>query len=360
MLNVSTMENEQDLGREEIRELAKKRLAKRGPSQELSEKDASKLIEDLTLHQEELNIQNEELKRIQVELEATRAKYFELYDLAPLGYVTLTPDLLIKEANLGASKLLRTNRASLMNKAISTFISPRSQEQLYLHFRRVASEGEQQNTFTIHRNDGSEILVQFESDLVKGPGKGFRSILTDVTALRRAEEALKKANEQLENKVQERTKELSESEAKYRTIGELIPFGIWTMDAQGRATYISPSFCELVGKSEDDILKFGWLDTLDPETVKRTISDWKKTIETGDFWNYTHHIMGKDGQYRYVLARGVPLKDDVGKVMGWGGVNIDITEQQRNEENLAAPNRTPTCCSSHASKPSARSTLSWT
>jgi PAS domain S-box-containing protein len=131
---------------------------------------------------------------------------------------------------------------------------------------------------------------------------------------------------------------IAESEKKYRSIGELIPFGIWTTDAQGQANYISSSFCELVGKSEEEILKFGWLGTLDPETVERTVSDWKKTIESGDFWNYTHRIMGQDGLWHYVLARGVPIKDEKGKVLGWGGVNIDITEQMKNEENLTRSN----------------------
>jgi PAS domain S-box-containing protein len=133
-------------------------------------------------------------------------------------------------------------------------------------------------------------------------------------------------------------KELADSEHIYRSIGELIPFGVWTTDAAGQATYISPSFCELVGKTEEEILRFGWLETLDPETLERTISEWKRTIATGGFWNRTHKVMGIDGQYHYVLARGAPIKDEEGAILGWGGVNIDLTEQKRNEENLARSN----------------------
>ncbi len=148
----------------------------------------------------------------------------------------------------------------------------------------------------------------------------FIASAVDITERKRAEQAL------------------AGSEKMYRSIGELIPFGVWTSDAQGQATYISPSFSELVGKSDEDILKFGWLDTLDPETVERTVSDWKKTIHSSDFWNYTHKVMGKDGQYHYVLARGVPIKDDSGKVLSWVGLNIDITDRKMVEDRLRRSN----------------------
>jgi PAS domain-containing protein len=131
-----------------LREQAKKRLERKTSVQDLSEKDPSALISELSIHQEELNIQNEELRRVQLELEASNAKYFRLYDLAPLGYITLTPDLVIKEANLAASTLFRMDRDVLINRNLSSFISPRSQELFYLHFRRVVEEaGKQQHTF---------------------------------------------------------------------------------------------------------------------------------------------------------------------------------------------------------------------
>ena len=111
-----------------------------------------KLVEELNLHQEELNIQNEELLRVQHELEATRAKYFELYDLAPVGYITLTNDLIIKEINLTTSKLLGINRKNIFDRGLSAFVSARSQESLYLHYRRLAQGKEKQvDTFLVRK-----------------------------------------------------------------------------------------------------------------------------------------------------------------------------------------------------------------
>ncbi len=169
--------------KEDLRKLAKERLEEKRLVVSTSEADALKLVEELGIHQEELLIQNEELKRIQGELEDSRAKYFELYDLAPVGYITLTKELIIKESNLVASNLLGIDRGAIINKGLSSFVSPKSQESFYLHFRRLANGHESQiHQIMFRRDDGKEIHVQLESNLVSGVfGVGFRSILTDIT-----------------------------------------------------------------------------------------------------------------------------------------------------------------------------------
>jgi chemotaxis family two-component system sensor kinase Cph1 len=203
---------DEDLERTSLRAMAEKRLEEQ-PRQAGTAGDYVKLIAELTIHQEELNIQNEELKRLQLELEETRTKYFELFDLAPLGYITLTPQLIVKEANLEASKILECDRGMLINRGISSFVSPGSLESLYLHYRRVA-EGQVRKAeiITIQRKNGTEVKIQFESNLVGNrPEKGIRSILTDVTKLKNTEEALKRSNNELELVVQARLKDLEKS-----------------------------------------------------------------------------------------------------------------------------------------------------
>jgi PAS domain S-box-containing protein len=184
-----------ELDQGELREKAKKRLDGKGIIQERSAEDNIKLVEELSLHQEELNIQNEELNRIQVELEATKAEYFELYDMAPVGYITITSELMIKDSNLAASKILGMDRSNIINKGLSSFISPSCQESLYLHYQRLSSGNEKQiHIFQVRGQEGDDHQVQFESNYVdEASGKGFRSILTDVTELKKAEAALQES-----------------------------------------------------------------------------------------------------------------------------------------------------------------------
>ena len=90
--------------------------------------EAAPLADELKLHKEELNLQNEELKRVQMELETSKAKYYELYDLAPVGYITLSPELFIKEANLAAAMLLGCEKNKLIGRALFVHLTrfPRS------------------------------------------------------------------------------------------------------------------------------------------------------------------------------------------------------------------------------------------
>jgi PAS domain S-box-containing protein len=174
---------EEILKKGELRDIARKRLEEKRPSREETDADAHKLIEELSIHQEELLIQNEELRRIQIELEESRTKYFELYDLAPVGYITLTRDLMIEEANLAASDLLGIDRNTLVNRGLSSFVMPRSREMLLLHYRRLDQGHEKQiHQFLFQKNSEREVLIQFESNLVKDShGIRYRSVLTDVT-----------------------------------------------------------------------------------------------------------------------------------------------------------------------------------
>ncbi len=183
-----------------LRDMAENRLKKEDEMQEGSTDNDRRLLQELRIHQEELKIQNEELQRIQQELEISKAKYFELYDLAPVGYITLTPELSIKESNLATSAMLGVERRDLIDKRLSTFVAPQSHESLYLHFRRLAQgKGQQKHTFLLRRQDGNEVHVQFFSNLVDGGAvKGFRSILTDVSELRDAQQKQKEYGEDLE------------------------------------------------------------------------------------------------------------------------------------------------------------------
>ena len=106
-----------------------------------SPEEAGHLLHELQVHQIELEMQNEELRRAQGELEASRARYFDLYDLAPVGYFTISEQGLVLEANLTGAGLLGVGRSALVKQPLTRFILPEDQDIYYRHRKQLFETG---------------------------------------------------------------------------------------------------------------------------------------------------------------------------------------------------------------------------
>jgi len=104
---------------------------------DISSDEIQSLLLELQIHHVELEIQNEELLKTQADLEASRDSYAQLFDLAPVGYVTLDKGLVIVNANLQASTLMGTERLTLVGSRITDFIRPEDQDAFYLFSRKI-------------------------------------------------------------------------------------------------------------------------------------------------------------------------------------------------------------------------------
>ena len=103
--------------------------------------DSADAVHDLLVHQVELEMQNEELRRLQAALEADRARYFELFDLAPVGYLTLDGKNLISEANLTSAQQFGLPREKLVKRPFSRVILPADQDIFYLARKALPADG---------------------------------------------------------------------------------------------------------------------------------------------------------------------------------------------------------------------------
>src|SRR5512140_3177968 len=103
----------------------------------LSPEEMRRTFHELRVHQIELELQNEELRQAQAELDAARARYFDLYNLAPVGYCTVSEQGLILEANLTAAALLGVARTDLVQRPLTSFILPEDQDIYYLYRKQL-------------------------------------------------------------------------------------------------------------------------------------------------------------------------------------------------------------------------------
>lgn len=135
---------------------------------------------------------------------------------------------------------------------------------------------------------------------------------------------------------QQRLAEIAARDADlvYRAIGESIDFGVWTCDADGRITYVSPSLLRLVGMTMEQAAGDGLLSALHPDEVEPTRLAWNRCVRTGGLWDVEHRFRGTDGEYHPTLARGVPIRDTSGRIVRWAGINLDIGRLKRTQQEL--------------------------
>jgi PAS domain S-box-containing protein len=157
----------------------------------LSPEVARRALHELRVHQIELEMQNEELRRTQEELEVSRERYFDLYDLAPVGYFTLSEQGLILEANLTAAKLLGVARGALVKRPLSRFILPGDQDIHYWHRKQFLETGAPQSwELRLLRKDAAPFWARVEATTSRDADGAavWRVVVSDITESKRTEE----------------------------------------------------------------------------------------------------------------------------------------------------------------------------
>ena len=178
-----------------LRRQAEERLrATRHDVATMPTKDVQQLVYELQVHQVELEMQNDELRRVQEELEAARDRYVDLYDFSPAGYLTLDTHGRIVEVNLRAGTLLGVNRKELIGQSLAQFVAVKDGDTFHRHSQEVLKTGTRQTCEVRLREEiGIVRWVHLESLAVHDePGRitHWRTSLLDISDRRRAEQEL--------------------------------------------------------------------------------------------------------------------------------------------------------------------------
>jgi PAS domain S-box-containing protein len=181
-------------------------------AESLSTQDFSTLLHELRIHQIELELQNEELRRSQTELEEISDKYRELYDSAPLGYLTLDTDGVIQEINLRGAELFGTPRRWLLKRPFLQYVSKNDLSR-YLDHRKALVESRSLRSCELRLlSKGGQpfdaLLESIPRQDADGNVVSIRTAMMDISERKRMEDELSKSREELEVRVQERTAEL--------------------------------------------------------------------------------------------------------------------------------------------------------
>ena len=160
----------------------------------MSLEDVRRIAHELRVHQIELEMQNEELRASQVALDTARAHYFDLYDLAPIGYCTVSEKGLITQANLAAASLLGISRGALVRQPLTRFIHRDDEDTYYLCQKSLIESGiPQACELRLVRKDGTGVWTHLAATVARNADGALevRTALTDIDARKQAESALR-------------------------------------------------------------------------------------------------------------------------------------------------------------------------
>src|ERR1700761_9500249 len=162
----------------------------------------------------------------------------------------------------------------------------------------------------------------------------LRAKVSVFTELHRKTKQLEQLNRELEQRVEERTEQLRQSEEQFRTLANSIPQLAWMADAQGSIFWYNQRWYDYIGEGREDTERWGWTSVQHPDHVARTMERLERAWSAGEFWEDTFTLLGKDGRYKWFIARAVPLRDSQGSVARWFGTCTDISDQIAAEEKI--------------------------
>jgi len=280
---------------------------------------AEELIHDLQVHQIELEMQAEELREAQLALGESRDKYLDLYEFAPLGYLTLNDKAQITDVNLTGATLLGIERDEIINHGLGRFITPGDLEEWNRYFTKVRQYVEKQIcTLRLKRGDVSVFPARLEGIRIPGSGGAItvRIAFSDITDIWQIEA-------------------LRESEEKYRLMIENSHDIIYTLTADGVFIFVSPAWTTLLGHPVTQVTGHPFQKFVHPDDIPGCMVFLQSVIGTGQRQEgVEYRVQHTDGTWRWHTSSAVPFNDKAGTIVGFYGIARDITVRKKAEETI--------------------------
>jgi two-component system, sensor histidine kinase and response regulator len=285
--------------------------------------EVQRLLHEIELRQSELERQNEELRRAQRHLEAYRDRYIDLYDFAPLGYVTLDQDGFVQEINLAGAKLLDVEREELTGYAFSDHVAGESRQAFQEHLGECVRE-RREVTSELHllTRRGRTVTVQLRSIPIVGPLEDMlcKTAITDITQRREMEE------------------EIRRSRAFLQTVIDAIPETMLVIGRDYRISLANRAAREMAGGIDPvDCLKCHRLSHHrdSPCTGQDDCCPLSRVVAGKAPVTVLHRHRNAEGRELFVEVTAAPVFNDQGEVTHIIESCRDVTERKRAEDALA-------------------------
>ena len=236
--------------------------------------------------------------------------------------ISKTLDGTITSWNASAERLFGYSTAEAVGRSIMLVTPPEryDEERMILARLRRGERIEHYETVRLTK-DGRRLDVSLTASPIHGSGGQVSSVIRDITDRNRAVEALR------------------DSEERFHTLADNIAQFAWMADDTGSIVWYNKRWFDYTGTTFEEMRGWGWQQVHHPDHVVRVVEKIRGCFSTGEVWEDTFPLRGKDGQYRWFLSRAIPICDASGKVVRWFGTNTDVTVERDTEEALRQADR---------------------
>ena len=284
---------------------------------DVARKNQEEIIHELQVHQIELELQNEELKKAHLALEKSRDEYINLYDFAPIGYFTLSKEALISQVNLTGAEFLGITRMKLINTRFRRFVHPEMHDLWDRFFLLLLSQDSKQiTTLLLKRNDGNMIHTRIEGVREKNEDGWYelRLAINDISDLKRAEYKLMEANRY------------------HRGLIEASVDPFLTIGLDGKITDLNSATERITGYSREELTGSDFTRFF---IIKgQSLEDYQSIFRVGKIQDCYLEIQKKDRIIIPALCNASVFTDNDGHIQGAFAVVRDITEIMQKESAL--------------------------
>jgi PAS domain S-box-containing protein len=249
-----------------------------------------------------------------------------LYETAPVGLAFLSPDCRYLQINRHLTEICGISVAEHIGRSVRDTV-PQVADQVEHIVQTILRTGEAVTGVEVsgQRPDGGNaerVWLTYWHPLKDTTGNilGINVVAEEITERKRAEAAL------------------AASEARFRELADNMSQFAWTTDASGQRTWFNKRWHDYTGTTLEDAQGMKWQKLIHLDHVERVSNRLRESRESGEPWEDTYPLRGRDGNFRWFLTRAVPIRNETGDVVRWFGTKTDVTRQVEAEGALRTLN----------------------
>lgn len=262
------------------------------------------------------------LRESQEQMRRSAETFAALVEQSPLGIYAVDADFRVRHASAGSAPMFQNVQPIIGRDAVEvmhTIWPDPFASQLIGIFRHTLETGEPYVSpgLTEKRKDlGSIESYEWQINrVVLADGRfGVVCYFFDTTRLQHA------------------LRELRDSEERFRMLADNMAQLAWICNELGNVTWYNKRWIEYTGLTFEEMKDWGWTVCHHPDHIDRVVESVTRSRETGEIWEDTFPLRGKDGKYRWFLSRAYPIRDGQGDIVRWFGTNTDVTVQREAEQ----------------------------